>query len=225
MKPTSFLALCFAAVLTVSVSADPPGKSTVIFKPLAPRSAPVLPGTRKKQTYRMSPWQTPKQSGVGAIHPAIQAKCGDDLHFFWNSEKHGLFLMPSGSCPELFIDAQPAGLMELMPVTTEGNVTVDLDEPGHFWFADPMYCGSHSMKVEVIVRCHNEAPRFSDYGLRSWEEPSTAQSQEASEQGDTAQSPTMSLSRAIPLPHPKPRNWDTEAFAQFQDPAHDVMIY
>lgn len=57
--------------------------------------------------------------------------------------------MFAGSCPELFVDAQSEGLMELMPVTTEGNVTIDLDEPGHFWFADPLYCGSHSMKVEV----------------------------------------------------------------------------
>lgn len=81
------------------VLAESLGESAVVFKPVDP--APILPGTRKKQTHKMSPWQTPKQSGDGDHYPAIQAKCGDDLHYFWNSEKHGLFLMPSGKQPWL----------------------------------------------------------------------------------------------------------------------------
>ena len=79
--------------------------------------------------------------------------------------------------------------------------------------------------MQVVVRCQNEAPRFSDYGLRSWEEPSIAHAVEVPEQSASTPMPTMSLSQAIPQPHPKPRKWDTEAFAKFQDPAHDVMIY
>ncbi len=79
---------------------------------------------------------------------------------FWKN--HGkqlaltLLVMSAAVCPELFIDASAAGIMELMPVTTEGNVTIELDEPGRFWFADPLYCRSHNMSVEV--RLHIPSP-------------------------------------------------------------------
>ena len=71
----------------------------------------------------------------------------------------------AGICAEHFLDTPAIGLLELMPLTTDGNATIDLDEPGTFHFADPLYCGApHHMIVEVSLiispaRNASEAPQ------------------------------------------------------------------
>ncbi|KAK9866106.1 hypothetical protein WJX84_003968 [Apatococcus fuscideae] len=169
------LSVVFAIVWTATVAASVVPNTPVPPQSLVPGPAPALPGTQKVEHHKMSPWQTPLQSGQ-AKFPVIQAKCGDDLTFVWKAEKHGLFMLPSGICAEHFLDTPAIGLLELMPLTTDGNATIDLDEPGTFHFADPLYCGApHHMIVEVNVRCRNELPRFSSFGFPTWKGNTTSQ--------------------------------------------------
>lgn len=78
--------------------------------------------------------------------------------------------------------------------------------------------------MQVQVRCHNELPRFSDYGLRSWGDEGKVQpqAQEPPKTSSVSKSLSSSVPKAAPAPH-----WDVKAAEKFpeQIPGLDAFMY
>ncbi|KAK9804376.1 hypothetical protein WJX72_009833 [[Myrmecia] bisecta] len=113
--------------------------------------------------HKFDPWQPLPTFAQGSPMPALKARCGDTLSFTWSGQtRRSVMLVPDGTCLSDFTERKELGVVELFPAATSGNLTVDLDEPGTFYFTDPPFC--RNLVLEVIVTCQTPVSRGQFFG-------------------------------------------------------------
>ncbi|KAL4434479.1 hypothetical protein ABPG75_000920 [Micractinium tetrahymenae] len=99
----------------------------------APATTTTMPTPPTGKTITIDPWTLPG----GPVPPfgTRAAKVGDSAMFVFQG-LHGLFQIPSGTCPQTFTDTPP--LKQIMAPTNNGRATVMFTTPGTFWYACPV---------------------------------------------------------------------------------------
>jgi plastocyanin len=99
------------------------------------------------ETITIDPWK------LGQTYPEQKASVNDSIKFVWKGT-HGVFKIPSGTCPSDFTPSSSNGISEVSAPKADGTAEFKFPSAGTYWFACPVGDGAHcegGMLIKVVV--------------------------------------------------------------------------
>ncbi|KAH7623155.1 hypothetical protein Ndes2526B_g01570 [Nannochloris sp. 'desiccata'] len=99
------------------------------------------------KTLAIDPWR------LGQQYPEQTASVGDVITFKW-SGNHGVYRIPSGSCPSDFTATSSNGISVIQAAEADGTAEYTFGSTGTYWFACPVGNGDHcngGMIIKIVV--------------------------------------------------------------------------
>ena len=87
-----------------------------------------LPSFFSTDTIAVNPWK------LNQKYADQTAKVGDIIAFTWTGN-HGVFKIPSGTCPDTFTPSATNGIQEIQTAKVNGTAAYTFSAAGTYWFA------------------------------------------------------------------------------------------
>ncbi|BDA41106.1 hypothetical protein COCOBI_01-7610 [Coccomyxa sp. Obi] len=125
---------CIAAVLLLFVSISAArelkqyGSASASASAMATASTAPVTQAGPVVIEEINPWS------LGKTYPPVNVAAGSSVRFIWPSaNRHGVYQIPSGQCPQSFTPAPGNGIVALAPAAFGGSFTTPALVPGVYW--------------------------------------------------------------------------------------------
>jgi hypothetical protein len=123
------------------------GRDLLAQKAPSPEREANIANLLPSKTITIDPWR------LGQKYPNQSASVGDSIYFKWTGT-HGVYEIPSSSCPSDFKPSSSNGISVVQAAKASGTADYKFGKAGTYWFACPVNQGAHcngGMLIKVVV--------------------------------------------------------------------------